>query len=242
MTIDKVALWQQAFGDSLAFIEGFFRTGFSPDRCRFLERNGRLAAILYWFDCLWDKKKVAYIYAVATDKNFRGQGLCRQLMVEAHRHLQALGYDGAALVPGDAGLFKMYEKLGYRGFCPMERKTVLSGGEPVDVKPVTPGDYAVLAKERMPAGSVVPGAEMLAFFATYGQFYVFDGGCFCAARENDTLYIQKYLGDPAALPGIGAALGVENVQVRLPGGDKPFAMYYSFADGPLPEYLGIALD
>ena len=78
MTIEKTALWQQAFGDSRVFIDGFFRTGYSPDRCRFLERDGRLAAILYWFDCQWAGKKVAYIYSVATDKDFRGQGLCRR--------------------------------------------------------------------------------------------------------------------------------------------------------------------
>ena len=70
----------------------------------------------------------------------------------------------------------------------------------------------------------------------------FAGGCFCAAQEGDTLYIQEYFGDPGALPGIGAALRAANVQVRLPGGRMPFAMYYSFTDETLPEYLGIALD
>jgi hypothetical protein len=66
---------------------------------------------------------------------------------------------------------------------------------------------------------------------------------FCAAREGDTLYFQEYLGDPEALPGIVAALGAEKARVRLPGGDKPFAMYRSFTeDGQLPSYLGIALD
>lgn len=242
MIIEKVALWQQAFGDSQEFIDGFFRSGYSQDRCQFLEEDGRLAAILYWFDCLWNGRKVAYLYAVATDKAFRGQGLCRQLLADTHRHLQSLGYDGAALVPGDAGLFQMYEKLGYRGFCPMERKSLLSGGAPVNLRTITPVEYAQLAKGWMPAGSVIPGAEMLTFYETYGQFYAFDGGCLCAAREKDTLYIQEYLGDPAALPGIGAALGAETVQVRLPGKGMPFAMYHSFKEQAMPEYLGIALD
>ena len=242
MTIEKTALWQQAFGDSKAFIEGFFRTGFSPDRCRFLEKDGALAAILYWFDCRWNGKKVAYIYAVATDEQFRGQGLCRQLMEDTHRHLRYLDYDGAALVPAAAGLFQMYEKMGYRGFCPMVCKTVSAGGEPVAVRRISPEQYAALAKTWLPGGSVVPGAEMLSFYGTYGQFYAFDGGCFCAARERDTLYIQEFLGDAGVLPGIGAAMGVEKIQVRLPGGDKPFAMYHSFTEVALPEYLGIALD
>ena len=44
-------LWQQAFGDTDAFLDGFFNTGFSPDRCRCLQADGVLAAALYWFDC-----------------------------------------------------------------------------------------------------------------------------------------------------------------------------------------------
>lgn len=242
MTTEKTALWQQAFGDSPEFIQGFFRTGYCPERCRFLEKDGVLAAILYWFDCQWAGKKVAYIYGVATDKRFRGQGLCRRLMEDTHRYLQAQGYHGAALVPGDAGLFHMYKKLGYRGFSPMARQTLFSGGEPVAVKSVSPADYRDLATAWLPAGSVVPGEEMLRFFATYGQFYAFNGGCFCAARERDALFVQEFFGDPAMLPGIGAVLGVTKMQARLPGSGSPFAMYYSFTDGALPEYLAIALD
>lgn len=239
MTTDQVALWQQAFGDSPEFIAGFFRTGYHPDRCRCLSVDGKLAAVLYWFDCRWQDRKVAYIYAVATDRDFRGQGLCRRLMTETHQHLRQLGYDGAALVPGEPGLFAMYEKLGYRGFCPMEKQTVLPGGQPVIVTQIRPERYALC---KLPAGAVEQGSEALSFFETYGQFYAFDGGCFCAAREGDTLYVQEFLGDPAALPGIVAALGVRQAHVRLPGGDMPFAMYHSFTDGALPSYLAIALD
>lgn len=238
MTTEKAALWQQAFGDSTEFINGFFRTGFSPDRCRALEKNGTLAAVLYWFDCQWEDKKVAYLYAVATDKAFRGQGLCRQLMSQTHRELREAGYAGAALVPAEEGLFQMYEKLGYRRFCPMTPKSVLSGGAPVDVNVITPEEYSAL----LPGSGIVPGAEMLHFYATYGRFYAYAGGCFCAAREDDTLYMQEFWGDPAVLPGIGSALGAETVQVRLPGGETPFAMYYSFTEDAMPEYFGFALD
>lgn len=245
MTIDKPALtklWQQAFGDPPEFIDGFFRTGFAPERCRFLEKGGKVAAALYWFDCLWDGKKVAYIYAVATDRDFRGQGLCRQLMTDTHLHLQQQGYAGAVLVPGDAGLFAMYEKLGYRGFCPMAQKTVPAGGQPVALQSVTPAQYGSLAAAKTPAGGVLHTQAALDFYGTYGGFYAFAGGVFCAAREGETLYVQEYLGDPTALPGIGAALGAKEIRARLPGGDKPFAMYQSFTDEALPQYFAMALD
>ena len=106
-------LWQEAFGDGDAFLDAFFQTGFAPSRCRCLYFSGDLAAALYWFDCTWENKKVAYLYAVATKKAYRGRGLCTALMEDTHRHLQDLGYHGAALVPGNEKLFTLYEKMGY---------------------------------------------------------------------------------------------------------------------------------
>ena len=85
-------LWKEAFGDSDAFLDGFFRTGFDAARCRCTED---VAAALYWFDCTWKGKKLAYVYAVATAEASRCRGLCRMLMEDTHRHLETLGYAGA---------------------------------------------------------------------------------------------------------------------------------------------------
>ena len=37
-------LWQEAFGDSDSFLDGFFRTGFHPERCRLILEKGEPAA------------------------------------------------------------------------------------------------------------------------------------------------------------------------------------------------------
>ena len=97
-------LWKQAFGDTDAFLDSFFAHGFAFDRCRCVRIDGVLVAALYWFDCRWQGKKVAYLYAVATDMAFRGKRLCRMLMEDTHSHLQEAGYAGAALVPGSREL------------------------------------------------------------------------------------------------------------------------------------------
>ena len=65
-------LWQEAFRDDDAFLDKFFSTGFHPNRCRVVMQNGRAAAALYWFDCQWEDKKLAYLYAVATAKSQQG--------------------------------------------------------------------------------------------------------------------------------------------------------------------------
>lgn len=251
MTIDRPCksnipalrqLWKQAFGDTDAFLDGFFRVGFAFDRCRCLCTDGVLAAALYWFDCRWNGKKVAYIYAVATDTAFRGKGLCRKLMEDTHLHLQSLGYAGAALVPGDQGLFSLYQKLGYRRFCPIQTLTV-TAGDAAEVMPISPDNYRLGRQFRLPENAIMQDRVTTDFFATYGGFYKAADTVFAANREKDTLYFQEYLGDPALLSGIVAALGAETGIVMLPGGEADSAMYLSFDNDPtLPGYFGMPLN
>ncbi len=246
MTIDKrqlCELWQQAFDDPEEVPENFLRTAFSPERCETVEKDGAIGAVLYWLDCSWEGKKLAYIYAVATREELRGQGLCRLLMDKTHEKLKTLGYAGAVLVPAKDNLFTMYEKMGYKGCCPMEKRVVLPGAVSAKVEKISPEEYEQLRSARLPDGSVLQGQDALAFYGTYGAFYRCGSGIFCAAREKDTLYVQEFLGDPEELPDIVAAFDCSAAQARFPGGDKPFAMYYSFTeDQALPEYFGIALD
>lgn len=242
MQIDIPALkklWQQAFGDTEAFIDGFFRTGFSPSRCRCLYDGDRLTAALYWFDCVCRDEKLAYIYAVATDESYRGKGLCRQLTWETHRHLQSQGYAGAILVPAQPGLFDLYEKLGYRPCCPMDSLTVQAAGN-AELTPISPIRYINARSAFLPPDAVTP-RNGLDFLLTYNGFYEAEGCIFCAAREKETVYFQEFLGDPQKLPAITAALGGTTAKVRLPG-TTPFAMYYPLTNAPAPSYFNLPMD
>ena len=243
MTIEQAKqLWREAFGDPEGFIEAFFQTGFSFTRCRALEEKGQLAAALYWFDCQWNEKKLAYIYGVATAKAFRGKGLCRKLMEDTHRHLQKNGYDSAVLVPASEGLFAMYEKMGYRGFSPMEKREIPASGK-IAVYPIDTTKYSDLRRQRLPEGGILQEGDTLSFLASYARFYTAGDAVFCAVREEDTLYIQEFFGDPEKIPAIAASLGAEKASARLPGGSKPFAMYKNFTqEDAMPGYFGIALE
>ncbi len=234
-------LWQEAFGDEDAFLDSFFTTGYCPDRCRCISFDGRIAAALYWFDCYWEEKKLAYIYAVATDKVFRGRGLCRMLMEDTHKHLQALGYCGAVLVPGNPGLFDLYEKLGYVRFCPMQTVTAEPAAQGVPLTPLSSEAFCQIRRNMLPAGGILQEGDTLSFLACFTEFYAGQDSLMCLSREADTLYFQEYLGPVEALPGVLATLGAKKALVRIPGGD-PYAMYLPL-DSSLspPDYLGISL-
>lgn len=234
-------LWKEAFGDSDLFLDKFFRVGFDPQRCRCLTVDGQMAAALYWFDCIREDKKVAYLYAVATKKALQGQGLCRALMEDTHAHLQKLDYTGAALVPGNEGLFSLYKKFGYESFCPMTTHTIEPGKEKTVLAPISWEEYASLRKPRLPENALLQDGKTLEFLSTFARFYRSGSCIFCGYEENDVFSVCEYFGSEDRLPEIAAAFGT-HITVRLPVGSNS-AMYYSLENSyNLPSYLGLTLN
>lgn len=232
-------LWQEAFGDSEEFLEAFFRTGFRPDRCLCVTEWGRVSAALYWFDCRLEGQKLAYVYAVATAEASRGRGLCRELMGQTHEILRNRGYAAAVLVPGDKGLFRMYEKMGYRRCCGIDEKVISAGQIPEELHPATPEDYEARRRALLPPGGVVQDLETIRVLAISCRLYA--GEDYVLTDAGD--WLPEYLGDPQRLPGFLRGLGKERMAVRLPGNDRPFAMYLPLTeDAPTPKHFGLALD
>ena len=175
MIADLKNLWMEAFGDSAETVDKFFVTGYSPKRCNYLCRDGIPATALYWFDCFVENHKIAYIYGVATAKDHRGQGLASQLLADTHQRLQENGYAGAILVPGEPGLFALYQKLGYRPAAKIGEFSCLRGDTPAEITPIGPEEYAALRRAYLPNGGVVQEAEILEYLQTYAAFY--KGSC-----------------------------------------------------------------
>lgn len=235
-------LWQQAFGDPEPFVDRFFSAGFSPERCRCITIDGEAVAALYWFDCVWQNKKLAYLYAVATENAHRGQGLCRKLMENTHDHLQASGYHGAVLVPGTPALATMYQKAGYTPFRFVDTVSVFANGPTCPVNEISAGEFENLRKNFLPENSVVQDTETYTFLATFCRFFLGEDFLLCASQENSTLYVQEFLGNREKLPGILSTMQLQKAVTKI-SGSNIFAMYRSFTqDKQLPGYFGIALD
>ncbi len=235
-------LWRAAFGDTDAFIDRFFATGFSEDRCNYRLENGQVCSALYWFDCQWEGQTLAYIYALATDPAHRGKGFGATLLQQTHKLLHRRGYGGCVLCPAD-GLIPYYQRLGYEVCSYVNQFDAAAYGEPAALRPISAAEYAALRKGYLPAGAVLQEGVLLDFLGTWTQFYQGKDFLLCAAREKSTLYVQEFLGDPAAVPGILQALGIPKSQFRTPGTQIPSAMFLSLQEATkLPTYLGLPLD
>ena len=237
------SLWKEAFGDTDAFLDIFFHRAFSHDRSRCITCDGSVIAALYWFDCDWQGKRLAYIYAVATAKDRQGQGLCRRLMDDTHRQLRQDGYDGAILCPANAGLFTMYEKFGYRTCSYIREFSCVAGGEPIDLKEATPAEYAAARRRLLPENSVLQEGVTLEFFSTYARLYTGQNIALAAYPDEDELVACELLGSPENAPGILTALGFSQGSFRTPGNRAPFAMHLSLTeDSAMPAYFGLNLN
>lgn len=235
------ALWQEAFGDTEEYLQLFFSTAFSPLRCRCVTEKGEPAAMLYWFDCAVKDRPYAYLFAVATAKAFRGRGFCHALMADTHRHLKALGYAGAILVPAEERLFAFYGAMGYRNFGGVSRFTSKPGETAAALQPVDAEEYYALRHKLLPPGAAEHDLLTVRFLEKQAALYAGDTFLLSCYREEDTLLVQEFLGDPEKAPGIVAALGCREGRFLTPG-DSPFAMWLPLADdAPAPAYFGISL-
>ena len=232
-------LWQEAFGDTEEFLAQFYTHGFAADRCRCVSEDSELWAALYWFDCLLDNRPIAYLYAIATAKSHRGQGLCRILVENTLSLLEKLGYVGAILVPAEKGLFPMYEKMGFCQVVSIAEFSCDAISPAAQMRKLSVTEFCSLRREFLPPGGVVQESGM-EFLETMADFYAGEDFLVTASRED--AFFPELLGNPAAAPHILSALGRQTGHFRTVGAEKPFALYRSFDDAPSPSYFSLAFD
>ena len=241
---ELIKLWKEAFGDSDKFLKTFFSTAFSAKRSRHITVDGITAAALYWFDCSYNGNNIAYVYAVATKKAYRGQGLCRILINDTHTILKSRGYAGAILVPGSKELFDFYNRLGYETCAYVNELKCIKSGKKLKVSKIGKTEYAKLRRQYLPSGSVVQEGENLDFLERYASFYAGHDFVLATQGEKDTMHGIELLGNISSAPDIVGTLGYKSGSFRVPGQEIPFAMYYHFekSDTTVPTYFGLAFD
>ncbi len=241
MNIDRRTLWKEAFGDTDAFLDIFSATAYADERTNHIEIDGKTVAALYWFNSEYAEKKIAYIYAVATAKAYRGQGLCHRLMEHTHQLLQAQGYAGALLVPGSKELVRLYADMGYELCTCVGQLSVTAQGF-TDCIPIDKREYAVLRRQWLPQGGVIQEGENLDFLEKQAQFYRGSDFVLTARKEGDRLIGLELLGNTEKASAIVGALGCASGEFRVPSGNTPFAMGLFFEEMPKPSYFGLAFD
>ncbi len=238
-----MALWQEAFGDSEEFVDGFFCTGFAPARCRCVTENGNVVGALYWFDSTYAGQRFAYVYAVAVKKTHRGKGICTALMEDTHAHLALRGYDGVLLMPQNQELRSMYDKLGYAECTKLDRFTCEAGAEAVQLRRIDRDEYAALRRNFLPADGALQEGENIAYLEMMAFFYAGEDFLLAAHKNGKNLYCPELLGNTDAASGILTALGCTAGSFRAPGDSCPGTMLHVLTkDVTAPGYFGLTFE
>ena len=232
-------IWQQAFGDSDVFLDAFFETGFSYNRCRCIFRENEPVAAVYLFDCQWQEKKIAYLYALAVEESHQKQGLSRLLLADTHAWLQQRGYAGAIMEPASQSLRVYYRRLGYRSFGGRKELEFTAGDFPSAAVTLGELSYEQSRQQFLPINAICQEGAFTKMLHTQAEFY----GCnhFVAAVSREEPRILEFLGDEKYIPGFLNQLNIKKAAVRLPGGEET-AVYLSFTGEELPAYFGLPMD
>ncbi|MBP3634037.1 MAG: GNAT family N-acetyltransferase [Oscillospiraceae bacterium] len=166
-----ISLWQTVFGETPIL---------PPGLCFVAELEGRIVSMLHALPqtLLADRAhKAYYLYAIGTDPNYRGQGICRQLMAFAERALDA---DCLVLVPAQESLFGFYETMGYKTAF-TRHKTAFCGGEEISM-----AQYLHLREALLQSVPHMVYEDLSYAQRIYGlKFYKTASGI-CAASEHFT--------------------------------------------------------
>lgn len=236
-------LWKEAFGDNDTFLDSFYTTAFDKSRCRIATVDGKLAAALYWFDCRIGDQRIAYVYAVATAKEFRGNGACHMLLSDTHKLLESLGYSSVVLVPGNEALVHLYEGCEYELCTKRSRIECTAEDMGIEIREIDIDEFSTLRREFLPANAMIQEKENLDFLATQARFYTGNHFLLTASIENENLYGIELLGDSSLAPGIVHALGCKDGTFFTPGKDEGFAMFHALCEEAIaPSYFGFAFD
>ena len=207
------ALWQEAFGDGPEAVRAFF-AHFPQCISYVAEDDGQIVSMVHALPRILSPDiPAAYLYAVATAKTHRGQGLCRKLMAFAEEELAKAGIETTVLTPGEPSLFRFYENLGYRtGF--FRKRTPFRGGEPISLT-----EYNRRREELLK----IPHMVCTERFLQYAQ----------------SIYDLKFYKTPTGIAAAGPRFTAEVLPEDL--SDAPYAMLKTAQSIP-NAYLGFGLE
>lgn len=235
-------LWQEAFGDEEPFIQRFFSRAYAPERCRIALCQGELAGMLFWFDCTSGDQKVAYVYGVATRRQFQGRGIATDLLQDAQEHLRQRGYSAVLLVAASESLIRFYEARGYRMVSRVDQGQTCALGCAFAQR-IGAEEYMDLRRAYLPAGGLEQTGENTRFLDALADCYRAEDFLAAVSRQEPERCLE-FLGNRERIAGFAGLLGQERLQWRGPGEGHPFAMGLRLDQNAWtePVYLGFAFD
>ena len=140
-----VALWQEAFGEKKEEILPFL--DFINKDMLLIEEKGQIISMLSLLKVKIGDVCGRYVYAVATDKRFRGKGYATELLDFAKGLVAAGKETFLVILPRNESLYAFYGKSGFTPLCCAKRiSRKISAETSYSVEKITSESYFELKK------------------------------------------------------------------------------------------------
>lgn len=257
------ALWQEAFEADAREAEFYFRHRHRQENMLVALSGRQVAGMLSMLPLDLNANGLVlparYVFAVATFKAFRGQGISTGLLKAVHAHMRKTGAAASVLVPATPGLFDFYGKRGYETLfyldslrlSPSDMEKAPSGAR---ITPLSAPQYLRLRNQAFSRSALYArwNQEALSFIidglnepGAGGALHIEtpqgEAGCLYERRDGGVRVTELALGDmpwQSALAALHQRLNAPAYTLRmprgsLPGADQlPFGMIHWFAGPP----------
>ena len=217
------ALWQRTFGDCAELTDEFYRllpsmgTGFAAVCAGEVIGEAHLLTDLELISS-GERGALAYLYAVAVDDRFRGNGVGAALVSSA----EAFARENSLIFctePAEESLFAWYESvscLKYRAYC--GQKTVPAA--PGEITGISAREYLARRDALSPDSTVRPGSAAAEFAQSVcriygGGLFASPGGIVAAYPDGGVLKVCELIGDEAAASAAAYRLSLPAAQLRV---------------------------
>lgn len=223
------ALWRDVFSDGNEYINSFFESVYSDENTLVFVDNGKPVSMLYIvaYGMPIDNReiKVAYLYALATRPEYRGQKIMPRLLERSFEISRERGYALCALIPSEESLFGYYRKFGFEDTFSRavitksvrEVKKAASGYEALPIKKAdTDGIWNAYSKSRFYADQCVTLSKAQNGFYIKelerggGRAFLFNmreenDGYMLLGQSGGTLTVYETNADISVLPALYSA-------------------------------------
>jgi len=140
-----IGLWQEAFGEAEKEILPFLE--FINKNMLLMEENGKIISMLSLLKVKIGDINGRYVYAVATDKRFRGRGYASELLQYAKQLIKENNEEFLVILPQSESLYDFYAKSGFTPLhCAKRISRRIGSASGLKVEKLTSESYFELKK------------------------------------------------------------------------------------------------
>lgn len=252
-------IWREAFpADADGDIEAFLERVTLPTECLVAAVDGRPVSMVFLLPAVWRcgerKMPLQYIYAAATLKAFRGEGIFGELLNKALQLAEKQGCAASFLRPAQPSLCGYYARFGYRPFFFCQTESGNAANDDVTFRRVDADEYTAARNALLPKAAVEWQQRFVDYASDDGAVVWNEEehrGCALCKRQGDNLFIQEILCAEKErtryCEGLAAWFGCETYTCRVSSrSGEVFGMICPLATWETQNeaipFMGLALD